>query len=74
MSKLSQLVRSFIPMVGMVINFLECGCNPGTLGENRYGPDPVPDPDRETSRPPITSPGHDRCEKLHGEASETSEP
>ena len=50
------LVLTFIPMVGMVINFLECGCNPGTRGENRYGPDPVPDPGRETSRPPITSP------------------
>jgi uncharacterized membrane protein YhaH (DUF805 family) len=38
------LIVTFIPVIGMVINFLECGCNPGTRGENRYGPDPIPDP------------------------------
>lgn len=34
------LIVTFMPVIGMVINFLECGCNPGSRGENRYGPDP----------------------------------
>ncbi|WP_367872673.1 DUF805 domain-containing protein [Luteolibacter sp. Populi] len=50
------LVVTFIPMVGMVINFLECGCNPGTRGENRYGPNPVSDPEERTLRTPVTRP------------------
>jgi len=46
------LIVTFIPLVGMVINFLECGCNPGTRGENRYGPDPIPDPNARPPSPP----------------------
>jgi uncharacterized membrane protein YhaH (DUF805 family) len=47
------LVVTFIPVVGMVINVLECGCNPGTRGENRYGPDPIPDPNARSPSPPV---------------------
>jgi uncharacterized membrane protein YhaH (DUF805 family) len=46
------LLVSFVPLVGMVINFLECGCNPGTRGENRYGADPVPDERQRKMRAP----------------------
>lgn len=51
------LMVTFIPVVGMVINFLECGLNPGTRGENRYGKDPVPDPKRRPLRPPSPTSG-----------------
>jgi uncharacterized membrane protein YhaH (DUF805 family) len=32
---------SVIPVVGVVWIFIECGCLRGTVGENRYGPDPL---------------------------------
>jgi uncharacterized membrane protein YhaH (DUF805 family) len=48
----SWLILTFIPLVGAVINFLECGLNPGTRGENRYGPDPIPDPHAREPKPP----------------------
>lgn len=47
------LIVTFIPLIGMVINFLECGCNPGTRGENRYGADPIPDPNARPPCPPV---------------------
>ena len=47
------LIVTFIPVIGMVINFLECGCNPGTRGANRYGPDPIPDPRARPPSPPV---------------------
>lgn len=46
------LMVSFIPLVGGVINFLECGLNRGTRGENLYGPDPIPDPRQRPQQPP----------------------
>lgn len=46
------LIVTFIPLAGAVINFLECGLNPGTRGENRYGPDPIPDPNARELHPP----------------------
>ncbi len=46
------LLVSFIPLIGGVINFLECGLNPGTRGPNRYGPDPLPEPPRDREKPP----------------------
>jgi uncharacterized membrane protein YhaH (DUF805 family) len=33
-----------IPGPGWMWNIIECGCLRGTVGENRYGPDPVPAP------------------------------
>jgi uncharacterized membrane protein YhaH (DUF805 family) len=32
---------SLIPVVGVLWIFIECGCLRGTVGENRYGPDPL---------------------------------
>lgn len=29
-----------IPLVGLVWNFIECGCLDGTQGRNKYGPSP----------------------------------
>lgn len=46
------LIVSFIPLIGGVINFLECGLNPGTRGANRYGPDPLRDLRRDGKKPP----------------------
>jgi uncharacterized membrane protein YhaH (DUF805 family) len=31
---------SMIPIVGPIWSFIECGCLPGTVGQNSYGPDP----------------------------------
>jgi len=31
---------NFIPLVGFVWTFIECGCMDGTPGPNRYGPSP----------------------------------
>jgi uncharacterized membrane protein YhaH (DUF805 family) len=58
------LVITFIPLVGMVINFLECGCSPGTRGENRYGPDPVPDPNARPPSPPVARPRKNKAAPL----------
>lgn len=35
------LILAFIPLIGDVINFIECGCQRGTRGPNQYGPDPL---------------------------------
>ncbi len=32
---------SFIPILGFVWTFIECGCMKGTEGDNRFGPDPL---------------------------------
>lgn len=32
---------NFIPMIGPIWTFLECGCCRGTVGPNRFGPDPT---------------------------------
>ncbi len=31
----------FIPIIGFVWTFIECGCLKGTEGDNRFGPDPL---------------------------------
>jgi uncharacterized membrane protein YhaH (DUF805 family) len=31
---------SIIPIIGPIWSFIECGCLPGTVGQNSYGPDP----------------------------------
>jgi len=38
----------FIPLVGFVWTFIECGCLDGTPGPNRYGPSPkgIADPSK----------------------------
>lgn len=46
------LILTFVPLIGAVINFLECGLSRGTRGENRYGPDPIPDPNARPPSPP----------------------
>jgi len=50
------LLFTFIPVVGAVVNFIECGCSRGTRGSNRYGPDPLPDPNIRPARPPLSKP------------------
>lgn len=35
------LILAFIPLIGDVINFIECGLQKGTPGPNQYGPDPL---------------------------------
>ncbi len=31
----------FIPLIGPIWTFIECGCLKGTEGDNRFGPDPL---------------------------------
>ena len=33
-----------IPIAGWIWQIVECGCLRGTVGDNRYGPDPLPPP------------------------------
>jgi uncharacterized membrane protein YhaH (DUF805 family) len=40
-----------VPIAGWVWIFIECGCLRGTLGDNRYGPDPLPPPYYMTAGP-----------------------
>ena len=38
------LLLNFVPVVGPLWTFVECGCMRGTEGPNRHGPDPLAPP------------------------------
>ncbi len=40
------ILINFIPLLGPIWAFIENGFFPGTIGENRFGPDPVEKEDR----------------------------
>jgi uncharacterized membrane protein YhaH (DUF805 family) len=42
------LLILFVPVVG-IWNLIECGFLPGTPAANRFGPDPMPTPERGTA-------------------------
>ena len=35
------LLMNFVPLIGAIWVFVECGCLRGTEGQNQYGPDPL---------------------------------
>ena len=35
------IFSAFIPCIGGILQFIECGCTRGTVGLNEYGPDPT---------------------------------
>jgi uncharacterized membrane protein YhaH (DUF805 family) len=35
------ILIGFVPIIGGIWAFVECGCLRGTMGDNRYGPDPT---------------------------------
>ena len=35
------ILIGFIPLIGPIWTFIECGCLKGTQGDNRFGPDPL---------------------------------
>ncbi len=41
----------FVPLVGTVWTFVECGCLAGTPGENRFDPKPEADPGKPSAQP-----------------------
>lgn len=36
------ILISLVPLIGPIWTFVECGCLKGTVGDNRFGPDPNP--------------------------------